>query len=247
MIRIRYILLFLIIVCGSFFCGSAFTQSEGEKEPGNKSQSGFERWMDVKSKGLYNTTSFAIVSERGNWFSGMQTAFGYKFNPYLGIGAGIGIERFTNLPTYSYYKANFTLVPVFAEIRYTILKTRVSPVVALQGGYKWLINSPSSQADELTKWVFPPYAWNYYYSYDTYRRGGLFAALELGVNARVYKRFGLYAALSYSVWSVSGENHFWVYQYTQFEQGKVNEVVKEYWEPVLAYQNVFLFRLGFTF
>ena len=245
--RINYKFLFLFIFCGSFFCGSALAQAEGDKDPGNKNESGFENWLGLKPKGLYNATSFAIVSERGNWFSGMQTAFGYKFNPYLGVGGGIGIERFSNLPTYSYYTANFTLMPVFAEIRYTMLKTRVTPVIALQGGYKWLVNTPSSQADEWLKWVYQPYAWNYYYTYDTYLRGGLFASMELGVNARIYKRLGIYAALTYSIWSVSGENHYWVFQYTSFEAGKITEVVNEYTEHVLAYQHVFLFRLGFTF
>ena len=51
------------------------------------------------AQGLYNNTSFAIVSWKGNLFSGMQTVFGYKFNPHLGLGGGVGIERLRNLPT----------------------------------------------------------------------------------------------------------------------------------------------------
>lgn len=199
------------------------------------------------AQGLYNNTSFAIVSWKGNLFSGMQTVFGYKFNPHLGLGGGVGIERLRNLPTYSYYKANFTLLPVFAELRYTVLKTRFSPVIAIQGGYKVLINTPSSQMEEWMKWVYPPYAWNYYYNYDTYLRGGLFANLEIGVNAKIYKRFGLYASVDFSIWSVSGENHYWVYNATSTIYGKTTAIITEYLTPIMAYQQLFLFRLGFTF
>ena len=212
-----------------------------------KSERGFQRWLVEKPRGLYNNTSFAIVSGRGNLFSGMQTVFGYKFNPHLGVGGGIGIERLGNLPTYSYYTANFTFLPVFAEVRYTALKTRFTPVVALQGGYKILVNTPSSQMDEWMTWIYPPFAWNYYYNYDTYTRGGLFANLEIGVNARVYRRLGIYASVDYSVWSVSGTNHYWVYNATEFDPVKVTAVVTEYTQAVLAYQGIFLFRIGFTF
>ncbi|MCX6242612.1 MAG: hypothetical protein NTX43_12460 [Bacteroidetes bacterium] len=215
--------------------------------PAVKSQGGFQRWLQEKPKGLYNNTSFAIVSERGNLFSGMQTSFGYKFNPHLGLGGGIGIERFSNLPTYSYYEANFTLLPVFAELRYTVLKTRFSPVIAVQGGYKILVNTPSSQMDEWMTWIYPPYAWNYYYNYDIYHRGGPFVTIEIGVNAKVYKRFGIYASVDYSLWSVSGDNHYWVYQATSFDPGQTTAIVNEYITNVFAYQHIFLFRLGFTF
>ncbi|MCX6287552.1 MAG: hypothetical protein NTY96_10600 [Bacteroidetes bacterium] len=250
---ILFIVTVFILILGSG-AGRVFAQTDGSTKAVElatdhrvKGQSGFQRWLDEKPRGLYNNTSFAIVSERGNVFSGMQTAFGYKFNPHLGIGGGIGIERLSNLPTYSYYTANFTFLPVFAEVRYTMLKTRFTPVIALQGGYKVLINTPSSQMDEWMTWIYPPYAWNYYYNYDTYTRGGLFATLEIGVNARVYKRFGVYASVNYSVWSVSGINHYWVYNATEFEPGKITAVVNEYTRGVLAYQGIFLLRLGFTF
>jgi len=250
-IRIPFQLLVIILLLSS---GRALSQADGSikavelaTDHSVKSESGLQRWLNDKPRGLYNNTSFAIVSWRGNIFSGMQTSFGYKFNPHLGIGGGIAIERLSNLPTYSYYTANFTYMPVFAELRYTMLKSRFSPVLALQGGYKILINTPSSQMDEWWTWLYPPYAWNYYYNYDTYTRGGLFATIEAGVNVKVYKRFGVYASVDYSIWSVSGINHYWVYFATEFEPGKMTVVVNEYTRAVLAYQGIFLFRLGFSF
>jgi hypothetical protein len=120
-------------------------------------------------------------------------------------------------------------------------------VIALQGGYKRLINTPTTQMDEWMEWIYPPVAWNYYYNYDTYTRGGFFAAIEIGMNARVYRRFGIYASVSYSIWSVAGRNHYWIYQATEMSPGDVSAIATEYTQGVLAYQHIFLFRIGFTF
>lgn len=244
--RIQTAISVCLIITG-LFGKISFAQETVKKEPAFESESGFQRWMTEKPTGLYNNTTFAIISERGNLFSGMQTSFGYKFNPHLGIGGGIGIERFTELPTYSYYTTNFTLLPVFAELRYTVLKTKVTPVVAIQGGYKFLINEPTSQIDENLVWIFPPVAWSYYKSYDTYLYGGPFANLELGVNFKIYQRFGLYASVNYAIWSVSGEHHLWQYDYLGVDPDNMKVTVNEYVDNVLAYQSIFLFRLGFTF
>ena len=205
-------------------------------------------WMDERYKGFYNVTSFSVFDFTGNWMNGMQTICGYKFNPYLGLGGGIGIERFPSLPTYSIYSANFTLMPVFADLRYTVTKTKVSPVIAVDAGYKFLINIPSSQMVTWTDSIYPPYAWNDYYLYDTYLRGGFFFTIEVGVKARVYKRLGLFCSADYSLWSVSGDNHYWVYQYVPGEEpGTIKWTATESVVKVLAYQHVFLIRFGFTF
>lgn len=254
MIKAVSFLITVFIFYLDFVPGNGFAQTDSSVKAVElatdhrvKKENGFQHWLIEKPRGLYNNTSFAIVSGRGNLFSGMQTVFGYKFNPHLGAGGGIGIERLSNLPTYSYYTANFTFIPVFAEVRYTMLKSRFTPVIALQGGYKVLINTPSSQMDEWMTWIYPPFAWNYYYNYDTYTRGGFFANLEIGVNAKVYRRFGVYASVDYSVWSVSGTNHYWVYNAQEFNPGKVTYVATEYTQGVIAYQGIFLLRLGFTF
>jgi len=252
--RATGIILQLLVMASGLISGSVFAQEDSSTKAvelatlrGVESQSAFQRWIEEKPGGLYNNTSFAVVSGRGNLFSGMQTAFGYKFNPHLGLGGGAGIERFTNLPTYSYYKGNFTFLPVFAEFRYTVLKARFSPVAALQGGYKFLINTPTTQMDEWLEWIYPPIAWNYYYNYDTYHKGGPFATLEIGVNAKMSKRFGIYASADYSIWSVSGTNHYWIYQATSTGPGQTSAIATEYTRNVLAYQSILMFRLGFTF
>jgi hypothetical protein len=236
----------VIVLVSGFFHSYAWAQETTGKNKEIGGESGFLRLFNEKATGLYNNTSFGIVSERGNLFTGMQTAFGYKFNPHIGVGGGIGIERFKNLPTYGYYYSNFTLMPVFAEVRYTVLKSRVSPVIALQGGYKFLINLPYSQTDYSYYWMYPGLVINESYLWDEYTRGGLYLSAEIGVNYKIYKRFGLYASLAYSLWSVSGVNNELVVQTIYMNSPPV---VKEwqYTETVKAYQHIFLFRLGFTF
>jgi hypothetical protein len=238
------IVVFIITVTGHT---CLVAQNEVLTDPPVKAGTHVRNCLDERPKGFYNVTSFSIFSFSGNWMNGMQTICGYKFSPHLGLGGGIGIERFTNLPTYSNYSGNFTLIPVFADFRYTILKTKVSPVIAVDAGYKFLINIPSSQMVTWTDSIYPSYAWNDYYLYDTYLRGGPFITVEIGVQARVYKRIGLSCSVDYSLWSVSGDNHYWVYQYVPGDPGTVKAIVNEYVEPVLAYQHVFLIRFGFTF
>lgn len=234
------VLLLLALMYGNVCFSQTNEQRDSVKE------SSFEHWLTNKPKGLYNITSFSIVSERGNLFSGMQSSVGYKFNPHLGIGGGVGIERFTNLPTYDAYSTNFTLMPVFAEIRYTMLKSRVTPVIALQCGYKFLINRPWSQTDYTSWWLYPGLVINESYIWDEYDRGGMFLTGEIGVNFRIYQRFGIYAALTYSLWSVTGKHYHEIVQ-TIFMNSP--PVVKEwlYTDAVKAYQHIFLFRVGFSF
>jgi len=244
--RSALLTMFIILAAG---CNAVLAQVPDYKPLEGKAQAQKANWMDEKPVGFYNVTGFSIFSfTNSGWMNGMQTICGYKFNPYLGLGGGIGIERFTNLPTYGSYSANFTLLPVFADIRYTVTKTKVSPVIAVDAGYKFLINIPSSQMVTWTDSIYPPYAWNDYYLYDTYLRGGFFFTAELGVRFRVYKRLGLYCSADYSLWSVSGENHYWVYQYVPGEEpGTIKLITTETVQKVLAYQHVFLIRFGFTF
>lgn len=246
MIRVLYNILTGSILFFVILSGSAQAQDGSNASPKANNESAIQRFFNEKPEGLYNNTSFVIISERGNLFSGMQTAFGYKFNPHLGVGGGIGIERFTNLPTYSYYYSNFTLLPVFAEVRYTVLKSKISPVIALQGGYKFLINLPYSQTDYSYSWGYEHLVLNESFIWDEYTRGGLSLSAEVGVNCKIYKRFGLYASVAYSLWSVSGVNNEQIVQTIYMSSPPV---IKEwhYTEAVKAYQHIFLFRLGFTF
>jgi hypothetical protein len=197
-------------------------------------------WWTEKPTGFYNNTTFGIVTTRGNLFTGMQSSAGYKLNPHIAFGGGVGLERYTDTPTYDTLTANLSLLPVFAEVRYTILKKRVSPVVALNGGYKILLNVPSSQMISWTEVVYPGFFWTDFYEYDTYTRGGFFFTVEAGVKANVWKRLSMYLSADYSLWSIAGDHHYWMYEHAGGNTTETHEV-----SQTVAYTHVFVLRLGF--
>src|SRR5271157_2680689 len=75
-----------------------------------------------KPTGFYNVTTFSPVTFNGQFLSGVQTICGYKVNKHLSIGGGIGYERFNSILTYDNFKANLSLLAVFADIRYSFLE-----------------------------------------------------------------------------------------------------------------------------
>lgn len=198
-------------------------------------------WTE-KPAGLYNNTTFGIVTFRGNWLTGMETSFGYKLNPHIAFGGGAGVERYTDMPTYDTLSANFSLLPLFGEVRYTVLNKRVSPVLAVKGGYKVLLNIPSSELVTWTQTVFPGFYWIDYSEYDTYTRGGLFFTVEAGVKASIWKRINLCLSVDYSFWSVAGDHHTWSTEYKGGSETDSHEV-----SSVMSYTDQFVVRIGFGF
>ena len=95
--------------------------------------------------------------------------------------------------------------------------------------------------------IFPGYAWNELYEYDTYTRGGLFLTIEAGIKVPVYKRLSLFGGLDYSVWSISGDHHAWLYQYLPDSNNGIREIETHTVTKTLAYTHIFLIRLGIMF
>jgi hypothetical protein len=195
----------------------------------------------------YNVTTISIATTTGQFFNGMQTIMGYRIIPELGVGIGAGVERFSQMPLYDGYKANLSMLPLFADIRYTILRSRVSPVIALNLGYKFLLNIPSTQYTTHTDTVYSGYAWNSYYSLDTYKTGGWFLGAEAGVKMRIARKFFLNAFLGYSLWSVSGTRNEWLYQFLPSSQGGIQETDILTTYKSTAITHTFMFRVGFGF
>ena len=196
---------------------------------------------------MYNVTTFSVDPFYGPVFNGMQTVFGYKLNPYIAIGAGVGLERYVNMNMYEDFNANLSQLPVFGEIRYTMLDRKISPVVALQGGYKFLINRSSTQVTTWQEDIFPPYAYRIFNEYDYYHEGGFMFAIEAGARMKVYRRMGVYISAAYSLWTVSGEFYHWMYEYLSAPGGSVKETTTYYTLPSMSYNQVLLLRFGFTF
>lgn len=70
----------------------------------------------------------------------VQTSHGYQFNPYLFIGGGLGLH-FTGKFGDSYsipfvtYRSRQTDLPLFANVRWTILDKRITPYLDTKIGY----------------------------------------------------------------------------------------------------------------
>jgi hypothetical protein len=231
----------IILLVSSLLTSNAFGQSEGIDTPVKK------RWLDERTHGLYNVTTFSVDPFYGPVFNGMQTIFGYKLNPWISIGGGVGLERYVNMKMYYDFSANLSQLPVFGEIRYTILDKKVSPVIALQGGYKFMINESSTQVTSWQEDIYPSYAYRIYSEYDYYHEGGFFFTIEAGARIMMYKRLALYVSADYSVWTVSGEFYHWMYEYLSAPGGSVKETTTYYTLPSMAYNQVFLIRFGVAF
>ena len=96
-----------------------------------------KRFENRKTKGYFNTTQIGML--RGNtqfvesYYTAhtemqlspsLTTTHGYMFNKHWSAGVGVGFEIF---------ERNF--FPIFADIRYTLWDSRVSPYFAFRGGY----------------------------------------------------------------------------------------------------------------
>ena len=89
--------------------------------------------MKVSYRGFANL-GFAVGAKRGNGGSHIEvsTSHGVQIIPQLFVGAGIG---------FSYYYDLGCVMPIFANIRTDILKSRISPFVDFRIGYAPCLSS----------------------------------------------------------------------------------------------------------
>lgn len=95
----------------------------------------------------------------------MTITNGYIFNEYWAAGIGVGFEIFDQ-----------NLFPLFGEIRYTVWNDKISPVIAIKGGYAFG-NLKQKHYDDLFLNWYP------YYVNDSHVKyyGGLMLHPEIGV------------------------------------------------------------------
>jgi hypothetical protein len=239
-IILKFFLFLLFLFC-------LFSAHHGLSQPVETIVHDKKKWLVEDSQGFYNVTTFSIDPFKGPVLNGLQTVCGYRLNPFIAIGGGIGIQRYVGMNMYDTLTANLSLLPVFAEIRYTILNKKVSPIIALQGGYKFQLNRSSSQVTTWRVDDFPPFAYTIYDEYDYYYQGGFSFAIETGVRVKLYQRLSIYFSADYSVWSVSGDHYKWSYQYLSAPGGQPKEITSHYTLPTLAYNQMLLFRVGIAF
>jgi hypothetical protein len=202
-----------------------------------------------KSTGFYNVTTFSPITLTGQFLNGIQTICGYRINHHLSIGGGVGYERFTSMLTYDNFKANLTFLPVFADIRYTFLDSKISPVIALNGGYKFLLNKATTQVryDTLYGSVDVVSSRNDYKDSNTFKQGGLFFNIEAGIKAKISRSLALYVAASYSLTKISGDYYLTTHTDLLGSTGWVQSGLDQTTEKSIAYVQVFQVRLGIAF
>jgi hypothetical protein len=241
-IGILFFLAFLFYTCCCYNPGyGQVTGSHNEKRDSSFTE---------KPTGFYNVTTFSPATFTGQFLSGVQTICGYKINKHLSIGGGIGYERFISILTYDNFKANLFFLPVFADIRYTFLENTFSPVIAFDGGYKFLLNKASTQNRYDTTYdVIDGEVSVRYDNRDNniFNQGGLFFTIEAGVKAKIYKRLALYLAVDYCLTDISGDYHLINNTDLLGSAGWVQSSSVETVEKSVAYVQVFLVRLGISF
>ena len=60
--------------------------------------------------------------------------FGGYFNPYVFLGLGVGVRK---------YSGGASLLPIFANIKWNIINNKISPYLSFGLGYATYLNSPS--------------------------------------------------------------------------------------------------------
>ena len=122
-------------------------------------------------------------------------------------------------------------------------------MIALNAGYKIMLNKPSTQIryDTVYSSALGVSGRNDYTDYNIFTQGGPFITAEAGIKAMVSKRVGLYLAAGYSLWSVSGTYYLTNNLDLLGSGGWVQTDSKETTDKSLAYVHVFLVRLGICF
>jgi len=94
-----------------------------------------KKWdLNIKEKGYFNITDVGVLAGRDSYQNKYSFSFllinGYQLKNRLSFGLGTGLE-FMDIP----------LAPAFIDIRHTIFKGKLSPFVAVRGGYSFpLVN-----------------------------------------------------------------------------------------------------------
>jgi hypothetical protein len=124
---------------------------------------------------LGNTTSYCF-----------HLSNGYQFKNGLGVGIGSGLEEM-----------DITIIPIYADIRYYPLKTRISPFALLKTGYGFAASDKDLERD-------------FYYTPVDSKGGFLFNAMA-GISLYTWQRFAINIGVGYRYQkiTISQEQYWW--------------------------------------
>ncbi len=147
------------------------------------------RYYTSKSKGYYNISSVGLLIGEGNTASGVLPSFttisGYRFLPGLTNGIGVGYEYF-----------DWSVLPVFADVRYFFINEGFSPFLFAQGGYSFTLEQNFDN--------------NYWGNQVTKTYGGIMFGAGAGIRAGIARESALLISLSYRFQKLSYDSHnYW--------------------------------------
>lgn len=115
--------------------------------------------MNIKSKGYFNVTAVGLMAGENGAGALFETVNGYRFNHFLAIGGGVGIEY-----------TDVVLMPLYLSVRSDLLKGKTTPFVHADCGYNFYVGGRNNNNF-------------YYYDYNerNTNKGGLNASAGVGV------------------------------------------------------------------
>jgi hypothetical protein len=107
----------------------------------NLRRSGLELPFQYEPKGYVNITDFGLLIATGNnnqnGIFTVSSMNGYSFASRFIAGAGVGIELFESL-----------MLPLYADTRVILMKSRITPYVGLKTGYSFALEDPEPNWNE---------------------------------------------------------------------------------------------------
>jgi hypothetical protein len=103
-------------------------QDENPKELVVEKNGKFNRYTEINfcpGIGDYKP-KYSYTTKNNNYSFGIRTSFGYQFNEQIFLGASIGIDK---------HKISYNTIPLTAEIRYKVVKGKISPLLSANVGY----------------------------------------------------------------------------------------------------------------
>lgn len=166
----------------------------------NLRRSGLKLPFHYESSGYVNITDFGLLIATGNnaknaIFS-VSSVNGYTFSSRFITGAGIGIELYETL-----------MMPLYADMRVILLKSRLTPFIGLKAGYSFSLEDPAPNWSE---------------SYDT--QGGFTWGTGAGILIWSNERSSFEINLSYRYQSIRTETTYEWSELTSLYTKKYNRL-----------------------
>lgn len=94
-------------------------------------------WRPKGYRGFVDVSS-GYELESGGVFANISTTHGFQINPRIFVGGGVGLNFISG-------SDSFAFVPVYADFRFTFLRSRITPYLDLRGGT--CLNTEEGQVD----------------------------------------------------------------------------------------------------